>query len=78
MMLDKTRVPVIVGVGQVTDTTSPPESALRLLEPADGRSTLQRLACEGNVPTTSAVEFFRGAELAGMLNLSGSLIGGLR
>ncbi|WP_413905482.1 acetyl-CoA acetyltransferase [Candidatus Skiveiella danica] len=27
MMLDKTRVPVIVGVGQVTDTTSPPESA---------------------------------------------------
>lgn len=26
-MLDKTRVPVIVGVGQVTDTTSPPESA---------------------------------------------------
>jgi acetyl-CoA C-acetyltransferase len=27
LMLDKTRVPVIVGTGQVTDTTSPPESA---------------------------------------------------
>ena len=52
--------------------------ALRLLDRADGRSTVQRLACEGNVPTPSAIEFFRGAELAGMLNLSGSLIGGLR
>ena len=27
LIMDKTRVPVIVGTGQVTDTTSPPESA---------------------------------------------------
>lgn len=37
MMLDKTRVPVIVGMGQVTDTTSPPDSArspLQLMQDA--------------------------------------------
>lgn len=49
--------------------------ALRLLERADGRSTVERIACEHDVPTTAAVEFFRGAELAGMVDPSGSLVG---
>jgi phage baseplate assembly protein gpV len=39
--------------------------ALRLLDRADGRSTVQRLACEGNVPTPSAIEFFRAPSSQG-------------
>lgn len=49
--------------------------ALRLLERADGASTIERLACDSGVPTSAAVEFFRGAEFAGLLSHAGALVG---
>lgn len=49
--------------------------ALRLLERADGCTTVERMASAADVPSSAAIEFFRGAELAGMLDSSGTLVG---